>query len=54
MASESDRARTNGALALALCVIGGVLVRRSPVVGAALIFCGLICTYLAITARRRE
>jgi hypothetical protein len=53
MASESDRAKTNAAVGLALCIIGGLLVRRSLVVGAALTVGGLICVYLAITGRRR-
>jgi hypothetical protein len=53
MASESDRAKTNAAVGLMLCVVGGVVVRRSLVIGAALTVGGLICVYFAITGRRQ-
>jgi hypothetical protein len=52
MLSPSDRTRANLAVALALLVVGAVLVKRAPAIGAALVVCGMVTTYLALAARR--
>jgi hypothetical protein len=52
MLSTQERTRRNAALALAFLLVGGVLVRRSLTIGAALIVCGMVLTYFALTARR--
>jgi hypothetical protein len=52
MSSALQRTRRNAAVAIALFVIGGVLVKRSITIGAALIVCGLVLTYFDLRARR--
>ena len=48
------RTRLNVGVALALFTIGGVVLKRSLVLGTAIIVCGLITTYVEISARRER
>jgi hypothetical protein len=46
-----NHTRRNAAIALEVLIVGGVLVKRWPAIGAALVVFGLIITYFAIAGR---
>jgi hypothetical protein len=45
------RTRLNASIGLTLLTVGGVLVKRSPAIGTAIVICGMLTMYLAIAGR---